>query len=446
MDTVCHNQLSFESLLGKKFMVDFGGGRITSDGGGLLLREIERKYGVIEAIDGCLSDPRNPLFITHEQRELIAQRVFAIALGYEDANDATTLRFDPALKVMAGRLPESGQDLASQPTLSRLENRVGAEDLARLSASLMELYVAVHPRRRKLVVIDLDSTDDPTHGHQQLSFFHGYFGHHMYHPLLVFDGESGFPMAVVLRPGNSHASRGVIDVLKRIIQRIKRAYPKAEILLRADAGFAVPELYELCESKGIYYVIGLITNERLRARVKGLAAEAQAAFRESSVKQRLFRSFRYRADSWKRSRRVVAKVEHLEKGPNQRFVVTNLSLKPQFVYDELYVFRGEVENRIKEWKLDLAADRLSCHRFTANWFRMVLHTAAYCLLWLVRRHLGGTQLETAQAGTIRLKLLKIGAQVRETTRRIWVRFASGYPYQELFAHVLQRLREAPTTS
>lgn len=445
METVCHKQLSFERLVGKRFEVDFSGGRITSDGGGLLLREVDLRYGLTEGIASCLRDPRDPQKVTHEMRILVAQRIFSIALGYEDANDATKLRRDPALKAMAGRLPDDGEDLASQPTLSRLENQVSAGDIERLNRWLMEFYVAVHPKRQKLIVVDVDSTDEPTHGHQQLSFFHGYFDQHMYHPLLVFDGLSGFPIAVMLRPGNVHSADGVVELLKPIIQMLKRAYRKADIVLRADAGFAVPELYELCEKERIYYVIGMITNERLRATVKGLAAQAEEAFLGTGQKQRKFTSFGYRAEGWKRTRRVIAKVEHLDKGPNQRFVVTNIEvLKPEFLYDDFYVLRGDVENRIKELKVELSADRLSCHRFVANWFRLLLHTAAYCLFWLLRQHLEGTQLAVAQVGTLRLKLLKIGAQVRETTRRIWVRFASGYPYQELFAEIVHRLRQAPT--
>ena len=372
------------------------------------------------------------------------QRLFAIAQGYEDNNDAATLAKDPAFKIMAGKAPESDGDLASQPALSRFENRVTAKDLRRLSDRLLDLYLKTHPGPRKVIVLDMDGTDDPTHGRQQLSFFHGYYEEHMYHPLLVFDGRDGFPLAAVLRPGNTHSSRGALAVLKRLIQKLQQAYPKALILFRADAGFAVPALYSYLEGQPeTRYVIGFITNNRLLAETAPLLSKAQRQYQETGEKQRLFTSFSYQADSWDKPRRIIAKVEYTHLGANQRFVVTNLSRNPQFVYDDIYVLRGDVENRIKELKLDIKADRLSCHRFLANQFRLLLHTAAYCLFWLLRHHLQGTELATAQVNTLRLKLLKIGARIRETSRRIWVHLASGYPYRDLLAGLLQNLRASP---
>jgi hypothetical protein len=266
----------------------------------------------------------------------------------------------------------------------------------------------------------------------------------MYHPLFVLDGISGFPMACVLRAGNTHASHRAKAVLKRLIRKLKKAYPGAEILLRADGGFAVPGLYRFCEKERIHYVIGLITNERLKKKAAHLLAKAEQSFADTEQKQRLFGSFTYRADSWSRYRRVVAKVEYTDKGSNQRFVVTNISLKPHKVYDEIYVLRGETENRIKELKLELKADRLSCHRFVANQFRLFLHTFAYCLFWLLRENLRGTDLGTAQVGTLRLKLLKIGARIRETSRCVWIHLASGYPYQSFLYHAFQNIKTAPT--
>lgn len=444
MDTVCHKQLSFGSLFGKEVIVDFEGGRISSDGGGVLLREIDDRYGLTEKAARCLCDPRDLRRITHDEITLLRQRIFSIALGYEDANDADSLRGDPVLKSISGRLPESSEDLASQPTLCRFENATDSKDLRRLADALMDLYLKTHPGPRDLIVIDMDSTDDPTHGRQQLSFFHGYYDQHMYHPLLVFDGIDGFPMAAVLRPGNTHASHRSVSVLKRIIKRLRKAYPRAAIVLRADAGFAVPELYQFCERKRILYTIGLITNERLRDKAAELLAEAKEKFRETREKQRLFTTFSYRADSWNRYRRVVAKVEYMDQGPNQRFVVTNIHLPPQRLYDEIYVLRGDAENRIKELKLELKADRLSCHRFLANQFRLLLHTFAYCLFLLLRNHLRGTELASAQVGTLRVKLLKIGTRVRETSRRIWFHLASGCPYKSLFYFAYQSLKAAPT--
>ncbi len=443
METICHKQLTFGSLFSKEIIADFEGGRITSDAGGLLLRELDQRYRLAEKAARCLRDPREPHKVKHDLLTLVRQRLFAIAQGYEDNNDAAALARDPAFKIMAGKAPESAADLASQPTLCRFENQVTAKDLRRLSDWFLDLYLKTHPGPRKVIVLDMDATDDPTHGQQQLSFFHGYYEEHMYHPLLVFDGRSGFPLAAVLRPGNTHASKGALAVLKRLIKKLKRAYPRALILFRADAGFAVPALYRYLERQEIRYVIGFITNHRLLAQTAPLLLKAQRQYQETGEKQRLFTAFSYQAGSWTRPRRLIAKVEYTQLGANQRFVVTNLVRNPQFVYDDLYVLRGDVENRIKELKLELKADRLSCHRFLANQFRLLLHTAAYCLFWLLRHHLQGTELATAQVNTLRLKLLKIGARIRETSRRVWVHLATGYPYRHLLALVLQNLRASP---
>jgi hypothetical protein len=289
----------------------------------------------------------------------------------------------------------------------------------------------------------MDATDDPTHGQQQLTFFHGFYEQYMYHPLLIFDGATGFPLAAVLRPGNTHSGHRCVAVLKRVIARLKQAYPEAKIFLRADAGFALPELYEYCESEDIRYVIGLITNDRLRGKVSYLADYVEKRFGETSEKVREFTSFWHQAGSWPVQRRVVGKVERLEKGLNQRFVVTNLDLEPHIVYDWIYTQRGEAENRIKELKNQLKAERLSCHSFKANQFRLLLHTLAFVFFLLLRRYLEDTELETAQVDTIRLKLLKIGARVRQTSRKIWFHLASGYPLQELFVKTLFRIRAAP---
>jgi hypothetical protein len=443
METLCHKQLAFESLFSKEVIADFEGGRITSDAGGLLLRELDQRYHLTEKAVRCLHDPRDSHKVKHRLLSLVRQRLFAIAQGYEDNNDAAALARDPAFKIMAGKAPESAADLASQPTLSRFENQVTAKDLRRLSDWFLDLYLKTHPGPRKVIVLDMDATDDPTHGQQQLSFFHGYYEEHMYHPLLIFDGRDGFPLAAVLRPGNTHASKGALAVLKRLIKKLKKAYPETLILFRADAGFAIPALYRYLERQEIRYVIGFITNNRLLAQTAPLLDKAQRQYQETGEKQRLFTSFSYQAGSWTRSRRLIAKVEYTHLGSNQRFVVTNLVRNPKFVYDDIYVLRGDVENRIKELKLELKADRLSCHRFLANQFRLLLHTAAYCLFWLLRHHLQGTELATAQVNTLRLKLLKIGARIRETSRRIWVHLASGYPHRDLLALLLQNLRASP---
>jgi hypothetical protein len=337
METVCHNQLLFESLFSKEVIADFEGGRITSDAGGLLCREVDQRYRIAENAARCLHDPRDSHKVQHDLLTLVRQRLFAIALGYEDNNDAAILAKDPAFKIMAGRAPESGADLASQPTLSRFENRVTAKDLRRLSDWLLDLYLKTHPGPRKTIILDMDATDDPTHGKQQLSFFHGYYEEHMYHPLLIFDGQDGFPLAAVLRPGNTHASKGALAVLTRLIKKLRQAYPKALILFRADAGFAVPAIYRYLEKQpDLRYVIGFITNNRLLAKTATLLEKAQQRHQATGEKQRLFTSFSYQAESWDQPRRIIAKVEYTHLGANQRFVVTNLVRNPQFVYDEIY--------------------------------------------------------------------------------------------------------------
>lgn len=440
---MCHKQLDLGRVFNLDIIADFEGGDITSDAGGLLVREVDLQYRITEAAAAALSDTRQSGKVDHGLLDLLRQRVYQIVLGYEDQNDADDLRRDPSLKTMVGRRPQTDPDLGSQPTLSRFENARDNDELYRLCEVLLDLYVQAHPRDRKTIVLDIDGTDDPTHGQQEFTFYHGYYEQYMYHPLFVFDGESGFPLAAVLRPGNTHSGHRSTAIIKRVVARLREAWPEAVIFLRADAGFALPELYEFCEQNDIRYVIGLITNDRLRKRVTDLARKVEADFQQTGQKQRAFTSFWHRAGSWPYARRVVAKVERLHQGLNQRFVVTNLGLEPHIVYDWIYTQRGEAENRIKELKNQLGADRLSCHRFKANQFRLIMHTLAYCLVLMLRRHLVETELETAQVDTIRLKLLKIGARVRQTARKVWFHLASGYPYGELLARTLERIRSAP---
>ena len=443
MKTLCHNQLSFANLDSRSVMAEFSAGPMTSDSGSLLLREIDRATDLASSISRALCDRRDQAKVHHGQQELLRQRLFAIAMGYEDANDHQSLRFDPGLKTAVGRLPETGPPLASQPTLSRFENRVGNCELRRLSDALMDAYVAAHPAPRKVIVLDMDATDDPVHGMQQLSFFHGYYDQYMLHPLLIFDGLTGFPVAAVLRPGNAHASKGATAILKRIIRRLKRAYPKATIVVRADAGFAVPAIYKLLEREKVKYTIGLITNDRLRKRVANLVRKAEKMFAKTGEKQRLFSSFYHRAGSWQRSRRVIAKVERLSRGLNTRFVVTNVLESAPGIYDGIYTGRGDAENRIKELKVHLKADRLSCTRFQANQFRLLLHTFAFVLLWHLRRSLAGTELASATVDTLKLKLLKVAARVVQSVRRILFTMPRAYPYQHLFATALQNILQMP---
>ena len=286
--------------------------------------------------------------------------------------------------------------------------------------------------------MDIDAPDDLVHGCQQLSFFHGYYKNYIYHPLLIYDGDTGELITAVLRPGNVHASRQVVAILKRVVKRLQEVFGEVKIVVRADAGFAVPRLYEYCEKEKLGYIIGLITNRRLLASAEEISATAQKQFEQSQLKQRLFTETSYQAGSWDKSRRVIIKAEHNELGSNRRFVVTNMEGTPHELYD-FYAMRGDSENRIKELKNDLKADRLSCHRFVANQLRLTLHAAAYVLLTALKRYLKGTVLEKAQIATIRCQLIKIGAQVVQSCRRLWVHLAGGYPLKTLFIRLCHRL-------
>ncbi len=393
-----------------------------------------------EAIAGHMPEWRKGK-VRHSLSALIRQRVFQIACGYEDQNDSDSLRTDPLLKLVCGRLPETGSDLASQPTISRLENAPTARACYRIAQALFELYVGQREAGGppKKILLDFDATDDPTHGEQEGSYYHGYYEQHMYHPLLVFDGESGHLITALLRAGNTHASRAAVAILERIVAHLRRRWPEVEIELRADAGFAVPALYEYCEKEGIDYTVGLITNPRLEALAESLLDEAKERYEAEGQKVRLFSEDAYQAGSWECERRVVYKAEATEQGTNTRFVVTNRSDGPKELY-EWYVRRGESENWIKDFKLHLKADRLSCHRFIANQFRLLLHAAAYWLMDTLRRRLLEGGVRRMQLDTLRLLLIKIGGRVRQLLTKVRLHLASGHPAQHLW-HALSLAAE-----
>ena len=411
----------------------FDGGRITSDGGILWLAAADRELGVCEAIAEHLPEWRSRS-VRHSLLTLVRQRVYQIASGYEDQNDADTLRKDPLLKLIVDRLPESGADLASQPTLSRLENAPGPKDCLRIARALGELYVRERGKdgTPERVLLDFDATDDPAHGEQEGTYYHGYYGERIYHPLVVFDGETNQLVSAVLRCGNTHASRSALSVLKRIVGRLRRAWPGVEVEIRADAGFAVPEIYNYCEKEGIGYTIGLISNPRLEEIAQDLLERATRESEErEGEKVRLVSSGSYRAGTWDRARRVIYKAEVLEKGTNTRFVLTSRSDEPEELYD-WYVKRGEAEGWIKDFKRALKADRLSCHRFLANQFRLLLHAAAYWLLDDIRRRLLRAGVRRMQLDTLRLLLVKIGGRVRQLFAKVRLHLASGHPGHHLW--------------
>lgn len=439
------SQLSFGFLGRREVVGRFDGGWVSSDGGLLLLREVDRRYGVTAAVAGVLRDRRQAGKVRQPLHDLVRQRVYQIACGYEDCNDAATLAGDPILKTAVDRAPETTPDLASQPTLSRFENGLSRADLYRAAQVLVDLFLAQTPPPRQ-IILDIDATVDPTHGHQQLSFFHGYYDTYCYLPLLCFASADGGPqqlLAAVLRPGNVHAGAKTVVILKRIVARLRAAWPDTQIVLRGDSGLALPEVYDWCEANGVDYLIGLARNSRLQTLAEPFLAAARDEHRQTQEKVRHLHEVRYAAESWPHERRVIVKAEVTAQGDNPRFVVTSLEAETPDELYALYAERGEVENRIKELKNDLAADRTSCHRFLANQGRLLLHAIAFALLALLRGLLAGTELATAQAGTLRLRLLKVGVRVRQSVRRLWLHFASAYPWQALWRLVLDRLRAAP---
>jgi Transposase DDE domain group 1 len=434
--------IRFSSLGSKTVVADFLGGRLTTDGGALLLRELADRLGLFDAIDAAIPDPRNPVFIIHDQKAMIAQRVIAIALGYEDLNDHQTLRTDPALQMAAGHIPEEDVSLASPPTLCRLENRIHRQTLVRIGKVFVDQFIASHPQPPDHLILDFDATDDPVHGHQEGRFFHGYYDHHCFLPLYVFCGDE--LVTPYLRTSDIDASKHSRALLKLLVQRLRQAWPDVKITIRADSGFCRWRLMRWCDSHGIGYVLGLARNPVLERLAVDWTERAERQFKKTGQPQRIFGSFSYAASSWDRPRRVIVKAEHNAKGSNPRFIVANVPADPQELYEDVYCQRGDMENRIKEQQLDLFADRTSCHRFLANQFRLFLSSAAYVLVQALRRMaLHGTDLETAQVGTIRLKLLKVAARVVVSARRVVFHLASSYPFQDRFRVVFERITSIP---
>ena len=410
----------------------FDGPQLTSDGGLVWLAEVDTALGLSAALADAIPEWRTG-FVQHSRRELLCQRLYQIACGYEDQDDADTLRVDPLFKLACGRLPEDGP-LASQPTHSRFENAIDARTNRRLADALLALYLDERGRDGvpERILIDADSTDDPTYGDQEGSAYHGYYQQHMYHPLLLWDGDTDQPIAAVLRPGTCHASRGVLGTVRRVVAAIRARWPAVPIELRADSGFATPRLYAFCEREHLTYTIALGTNERLKVLAADLLAHAKEEFDATGEKVRLLGEGRYQAGTWEIDRRVVYKAEWLKKGSNTRFVVTTRADEPSAVYDWYIQRGGGPELWIKDLKQGCFADRLSDHTFCANQFRLLLHVAVYWLLttlrrWLTRRHVARMQLDT-----LRLWLLKIGGWVRRHRGSIRLHLASSHPGEPLW--------------
>lgn len=432
--TCCIPQLSFSFYRHQPIRADFSGGQITSDAGLLPLRAFDQHHHVTRDLAQLLSDPREDDRVRHDSLTLLRQRIYQIVAGYEDANDADRLRHDPMLQIVADQ--KLGEALGSQPTLSRWENAPSPRDLVRLNDALLEIFIRVcsdQVRRRGEILIDIDSTDDPTHGQQQLSFFNGAYGQHMYHPMLVFERHTGCLLAARLRPGNASSHARIVPMLLRLVPRLQAAFPKVKIKLRGDAGFALPLLYEFCEFFDIQYALGIPGNQVFQRRAEPRQKQLKRRYRRTQLHQRSFSSFRHRARSWSHQRRICYKAEHTAAGTNLRFLITNCS-GPAATIFAFYNDRGECENRIEEFKNGFRADRLSCHRFLANAFRLLLHGFAYNLVNLFRLQL--PQLwRSAQIETLRARLFKLGARVRQTARCIRIHLATSWPFQSLFRDV-----------
>jgi hypothetical protein len=449
----------------------FDGGTITSDGGAVLLRELEERTGIVRRFAACFTDHRDPDLVEHTAADLIAQRVFGLALGYEDLIDHDTLRLDPMLAVAVGKVDptgagrararDRGKPLAGKSTLNRLELTPAGADAsdrykkivascASIEDLFVQLFIDAHTRPPKRVVLDLDATDDPVHGNQLGRFFHGYYGHYCFLPLYVFCGQH--VLCAMLRPADIDGCAGAVAQVRRIVAALRKAWPRVKVVVRGDSGFCREELMGWCERAGVDFVLGLPQNARLNRMIEAQAAQARARSGETGEAARVFADLDYRTlDSWSRARRVVAKAEHLAGGAggegkdNPRFVATSLTAarcKAKRLYEEEYCGRGEMENRIKEQQMCLFADRTSAQTMRANQLRLYLSAIAYTLLMTLRQvGLAGTELASARCDTIRLKLLKVGAVVRVTVRRVWVSMSEAYPYRLLFERVLANLRK-----
>lgn len=433
--TVCNSELfHFPAVKKRAFTTSFTGGAVTSDGGIPLLRQTDRRIGLTRALAKVLPDPRDPQRIEHPLLSLIRQRIYGLAAGYEDLNDHDTLRHDLAWQSAV----ERDRALASSPTLCRLENRADRQLAWAVHAVLLNQFIASFATPPAELILDFDTTDDRVHGRQAGAFFHGYYGDYCFLPLYVFCGEQ--LLVSYLRPGNVGAARHAWAVLKLLVKGLRQVWPEVKIIFRGDSGFCRWRMLRWCEQHNVHYLVGLARNARVQALAQRLIELSEKEFAKKQQKQRLFGELSYAADTWDQERRVLVKAEHTERGSNPRFVVTNLAGEAQKLYDELYCARGEMENRIKEQQLGLFADRTSCCGWWANQFRLLLSSCGYVLLERMRAlALAGTELARAQVGTIRLKLLKIGAVVLRNSRRVKLLLSSGYPYQKIFGQVYSAL-------
>src|SRR5271169_6754386 len=421
------------AVKGKRVHVAFDGGRMTSDAGILLLSAVEQRLGLAARLADCIEDPRAPERVRHTLAEMIRYRALLIAAGYPDGNDCDALKCDPAFKMAVGRLPESGVDLCSQPTISRLENLPGPTALKRMMAAMVQVFCDSFEEVPRRIVLDIDDTEDRVHGGQQLALFNAYYDSRCFQPIHIYEAATGKPVAIILRPGKTPDGAEVTLVLRHVIGHIRARWPAVDIVVRGDSHYARPEAMAWCERKRIGYIFGLAGNAVLLRRVDGEAD-----------KVRRYGEFRYAATSWKVERRVIARVEAGPQGADSRFIVTNLAGLPKSLYEKVYCARGQAENLIKAHKLHLASDRTSCSKATANQFRLLVHTAAYWLMLTLRGLAPKLSFwRDAQFDTIRVNLLKVAARLTEMATRIKVALPSTYPYQDSWLLLAQRAAARP---
>ena len=467
MQTQCTQiEFEFSKHHRRRVTARFDGGAISSDGGSILLREVDRRLKLLDRLAMCFDDRRDPERIEHSVRELVSQRVYGLALGYEDLNDHDALRHDPLLGLLAGksdstgagrkRKQDRGKALAGKSTLNRLERATDetdrykkiACDFEAVDELLTDLYLEAHQKPPQQIVLDLDATDTPLHGRQEGRFFHGYYNHYCYLPLYIFAGEH--LLCARQRTSNQDAAAGSVAELERIVKQLRRRWPKTQIVVRADSGFCREELMAWCEAHEVHYVLGLARNERLRAEIAEAMANAARAHERTGKVARRFVEFEYQTlKSWSRARRVVAKAEQLEGKENPRFVVTSLNRKryaARRLYEQFYCARGEMENRIKE-QLSLFADRMSAQTIRSNQMRLYFSSLAYTLMLGLRRlGLEGTGWARLQTETLRRRLLKVGTRVRVTARRVWLSLAESWPWRALFETVWRHLCGPPAAT
>ena len=424
----------FQPVKSRKIDLAFDGGCVTSDAGVLLLRQVDKQLDLTRRVAQMIPDKRRQKSVIHRIQTMIQQRVYGLCLGYEDLNDHDTLKTDIAHQTAM----DTDQPLASSPTLCRFESSITREIAMRINDLLIDIFIESHRYPPELLVLDFDATDDPLHGHQEGRFFHGYYDCYCYLPLYVFCEQQ--ILFTLLRPSNIDASKHSGAILKYIVQKLRTVWPDVQIIFRGDSGFCRKRILHWCDRNQVGFVVGIGRNSRLLKYAQALMDEAASLYNKTREKVRLFGEFEYSAKTWKYARYVIVKAEHTPRGPNPRFIVTNLPGSPQSLYDEMYCARGDMENRIKEKQLDLFADRTSCHGFWPNQFRVLLSALAYVLMETIRRlGLYRTELASAQCGTIRLKLLKIGAIITRNTRRIQFHLSSHYPWKHLFLLVADRL-------